>query len=184
MISSRVPAGYNLEPPYWSRFITLYHLNFTFLNLSLVFLKLVLPCLTSVLPCHCLATACLYRQIPPAKPCQTLRNLTSTLALTCFSVTEPSHHRHLLFYHSSHKNPWWIMPDFAVNCRLLKPWKWEGPLTNQSTCSDKYVVLRMINNIKRREQVHNFKKSGILCQFTSVTSGTQVRVLVLSAHTF
>ena len=35
-------------------------------------------------------------------------------------------------------------------------------LTNQSTFSDRYVVLRKINKIRPREQVYDFKKSGIL----------------------
>ena len=34
------------------------------------------------------------------------------------------------------------------------------------------------------EEVGDFKKSGILCQFVSVTSTAQICVLVLVAHTF
>ena len=50
-------------------------------------------------------------------------------------------------------------------------------LTNPSTCSEKYVVLRIINNIKRREEVCIPKKLIVLCQFASVTGRAQVRVL-------
>ena len=57
-------------------------------------------------------------------------------------------------------------------------------LTNQSTCSHKYVALKIINNIRHREEEYNFKKSSILPLFVSVTSTAQVRVLVVVAHTF
>ena len=39
-----------------------------------------------------------------------------------------------------------------------------------------YVELRIINNIRRREEVESLKKLSILCQLVSVTNGAQVRV--------
>ena len=47
-----------------------------------------------------------------------------------------------------------------------------------------YVTLGIINKIRRREQVHNAKKSTILCQFTPVRSRAEVFLLVLFEHTF
>ena len=56
--------------------------------------------------------------------------------------------------------------------------------TNHSRCSGKCVTLRIINKIRCMEQVHNAKKSTVLCQFTPVTSRAHVFLLVLFEHTF
>ena len=45
-------------------------------------------------------------------------------------------------------------------------------------------TMRPISSIKHREDVYNPKKSDVLCQFVSVTSGAQVCVLALFARTF